>query len=277
MADTGPEPILITVNGREVPLPADRMVGKALRRCAGLRRGTRLYRSREGRLEPVGHAELLELRPGDAFLSEPPRDETASFTVNTAMSSLAIVISLVSILLTEISSDQTTRQNNARDALRNVFNIYFDLPRLQLQAPETMHPFSLPATYAAVCRDVSHAIADDAARRTRLPLSERAMANYLFAFYEWVLRDARSAEGFGDAQRLEFDNKTIAFLQDYLLRNPRLLWYWAPEGGNLGEEYETETQAAYRGSVLAGGTAVLSQDMVGPLGATGCLRGTEQP
>ena len=92
------------------------------------------------------------------------------------------------------------------------------------------------------------------------------MADYLFSIYEYMVLDYNASRSFfGDDRRAEEDRKAILYFTNDLLRNPRLLWYWNPKGGQLESEYRQETKEHYDEHVRKTPGKSLQEDETGPL------------
>jgi hypothetical protein len=188
-----------------------------------------------------------------------------SFTINSIGALVAILISISSLVYTYLSG----RLAGEHEAVKSVYNTYFDASKTQLNVPEAMHVFVLSNAYKEVACDVKRAVLDAVPQdKARYRLKERAMADYLFTIYEFMILDYNASQSFfGDDRRAEEDKKAILYFTDDLLRNPRLLWYWDASGGKLESEYREETKKHYMEHVRnnPGRPSPVDEDEIGPL------------
>ncbi len=140
--------------------------------------------------------------------------------------------------------------------------------RTELSVPETTHIFGLPDSYDSAYAQVRESESGiGAAQRSLLVIKERAMADYIFALFEYTLYDFQSASKFGNQERALFEKDVLDYFTGKPLRNPRLLWYWDERGGKLSSEYEAKTRQYYADHALHDPQAPLIEksDPKGPL------------
>ena len=82
-------------------------------------------------------------------------------------------------------------------------------------------------------------------------LMERAMANLIFTNFEHHLKQWLLAIELDDESRQRVLKEEIDFYAEVLMRNPRLLWYWSPEGGGWISGADPSTVAWFQERVLA--------------------------
>jgi hypothetical protein len=260
------EPIwTVRVDGRTIEIGEQHITGRELRQRAGLKRGRYLLHQVGTRLVPVRNADSIA-RAQDAifFTYSAKAGDFFAFNVNSIGSIIAVLISIASFVYSAMSVGQTS----AHDAIRNLYTVYYDISKTELEIPQALHVFMLPGAYEEVAKEVHKAVAHATdSDLAKYRLSERAMADYLFSVFEANLIDYQSSSPLQEPMRRKFEEGVLDFFTQKLLRNPRLLYYWSRDGGKLSEEYQDTTQQYYNEHVLSSANRKLIEapDPVGPL------------
>ena len=163
---------------------------------------------------------------------------------------LSVVALLVSILSTYLSwfSGRDTAKSQA---IREAYGTFLELNRLQLSNWQQSHLFAMPEHYQHVRAQVVASIEPvSEQQRMELLLKERAIADFIFTLYEENRYLRQQAEVAGDQARARFLSEVENYLIGRALRNPRLLYYWSPEGAGLFASFEVATQEHYKNNVL---------------------------
>lgn len=166
--------------------------------------------------------------------------------------SVAVVLSVVALLVSAYSLVAARQQHRDERATELIDQIYDDWD--QMSAPdrwEVSHLAEVPATYEAV-RDVlrAYATALPIQEKRRLLLLERTTAIRILVAFELALNQWRRAIAIGDLEREEVLDQEIDFYTEVFLRNPRLLWLWAEDGGGLVHQMDPPTVEFYDQRVL---------------------------
>jgi len=165
---------------------------------------------------------------------------------------IAVSLSIIALLVSGYSLLAAQRQHQDERATELLDQIYEDWD--QMAAPdrwEVTHLNEVPATYEHV-RDVLRAYAASLPlqEQRRIYLLERTTAIRIFTAFELTLNQWRRAVRIGDADREDMLNQEIDFYVGTFLRNPRLLWFWAQDGGGLELQADPPTVEFYHRRVL---------------------------
>lgn len=248
-----------------IQLPEERVTADQLLELAKLNPSRELYRASRAGLLPVDKNDQLIVKLGDVFISKEKKHDPFFVLNFSGVAALgALVLSIFSLLFTVTSN----RETGERDAVKAAYDRFLEFGRHQAQFPETGHLFVLPDAYPRVSALVGVAVANKTKEeRAQLLIKERGMAQYILTHFESTLYDKKAADRFWDTTRANFQNEVLDYFTGRLLRNPRLLWYWDPKGGNLTAEFEKETIEYYNNSVIRNPNSPLTQtpDSKGPL------------
>jgi hypothetical protein len=160
---------------------------------------------------------------------------------------LAIAISCIALIFSVASYFRGPQQHSdilTSDIIRDTYSDFLEMSDLRGQFPLQSHLFATPDTYQNVKRQVDEATETDKLDQkkvAKLHLQERAVADRLFTMFEHSFYQWRQANRQSDLAREEFLREVLDYFTDRLLRNPRLLWYWSPNGGNMLAHFESET------------------------------------
>jgi hypothetical protein len=163
---------------------------------------------------------------------------------------LPVVISIIALTISVLSfwqSYQSHKHDTAFDTVQKAYQTYYDLGKIQLDHWELNHLLTLSDRYDDVVKEICVATSDaNPAKRSEYLVKERALADFIFTFYEQTLYQWNYTK----VDERKFLNEVLSYLTDRLLRNPRLLYYWSEKGGNLQRNYERLTQEHYRNNVV---------------------------
>jgi hypothetical protein len=244
--------------------PEERVTGTQLLQLANLKETRELYRASRSGLIEVGKDDQFTIKSGDVFISKEKRREPFFvFNATTIAALIALGVSAFSLIFTVMSN----REAGEHEAVKAAYDRFLDFSQQQGQFLETSHLFVLPDSYKTVAALVAAAFNDASPdKRARLLLKERAMANFIFTHFEATFYDEKSADRFWNSSRSAFQKEVLNYFTGRLLRNPRLLWYWDPKGGNLADMYESATIAYYNEHVFNDKAKPPQPDPHGPLG-----------
>lgn len=156
---------------------------------------------------------------------------------------VAFVLSLVALYISQEAQDDVARV----ETVKTEYGMYDDLAKLQLDNPLMAHLLAnTPAAYRSENALIASGMLSTAsADRLRLMLQERAVAHYIFTDYEETYFLWRQAAG-GEQQRHALLEDNLDYFNTLLCGNPRLLWYWSDNGGDLGQQFSQQLLAYYR-------------------------------
>ena len=159
---------------------------------------------------------------------------------------VAFVLSVVALYISQEAQDDVARV----ETVKTEYGMYDDLAKLQLDNPLMTHLLAnKPSAYRSEKALIASGMSSVAtADRLRLVLQERAVAHYIFTDYEETYFLWRQAAG-GEQRRHALLEDNLDYFNTLLCGNPRLLWYWSDNGGNLGGQFASQLQAYYRENV----------------------------
>jgi hypothetical protein len=185
------------------------------------------------------------------------------------LSNVLSIISLFVATATAIFAVYVTRGISNREVTSAIIAEYYSsmrsLTEVQLQQWQLAHLFETARNYPAVVNELRQVAppTDDIAAQTRLRLNERAVALQLFGAFEHVVYQLNNAERARDRSLAQFLRDAEDYFTTRLLVNPRLIYLWAPEGGNLEDEFELDVRQRFRAAVPV---AEDVWDAIGPYG-----------
>ena len=151
---------------------------------------------------------------------------------------IAIIISSISL----VSDPKRHSENLTSETIRDVYDEFLHMTDLQAEYPLHSHLFCLREDYEKIVSMVKldSNVIDPKNELIERSLSNRIMTQFEQSYYLWV-----QAEDNKDEARAAFMKEVLNYYTQRLLRNPRLLWYWDEEGGNLQSLYEQTTKSYY--------------------------------
>ena len=175
---------------------------------------------------------------------------------------LALVFSLYSIMIANRQYSDT----ESTALINQTYATYEEINGKRLETFEIGHLVCTAEQYPRVVDLVRKATSDQApAERAQAQLREGAMAMYLFAQFEQTLYLHQKAVELDEPERVAFSQATLDYFTETLLRNPRLVYLWSPQGENLRSHYDPIAQRYWDAKV---GPRRPKMDPVGPFGST---------
>lgn len=166
----------------------------------------------------------------------------------------SVIASIIASIISIISfgyNYYSTRETSVADTIKESYRLFLDMNKMDLQYAQVMHVFCPSDVYPGVSDLVHRASSDLPSNEiSKLLLQERAMADYAFATFEYSVFEYDIATKYGNSTRAKELKEVVDYFTGRLLRNPRLLYYWDPPGGNLSSEYEALTKQYYDNFVL---------------------------
>src|SRR5208282_4018412 len=104
-----------------------------------------------------------------------------------------------------------------------------DLTKMPANQTEVAHLVALPNKYDEVSLLVSRTFVGSSEKDLAVAmLKERFIANYIFTLFEEALyQKDRAANELVNSAKSKFNQEVLDYFTGRVLRNPRLLWYWA--------------------------------------------------
>jgi hypothetical protein len=178
-----------------------------------------------------------------SYVRQNPVDVTAL-----CVSAMAACLSLATFFAEPIrQSDQLTS-----GVIKEAYASFMSMNDVRTEHPYQSHLFELSENYEQIAASVATAtqhLRNSPHEIARLLLEERSVADRLFTMFEESYYQWQQAQASGDTPRAEFLLAVVDYFTGRLLRNPRLLWYWSPNGGALAGHYEADTVAYYDANV----------------------------
>ena len=183
-------------------------------------------------------------------------------------SRLPIFLSLIAVSVSLFSAwlgYQTQRDAAQKAAIRDTFETYKDLGRLQIDRWQQSHLLTEPDDYVRVSALVKNAAPPGAVERAALKLQEEALAEYVFDTFEHAWQQYHQAVQSGDPRRIEITLAVVDYFTSHVLSNQRLLYFWT--AGGQSKHFEPEVVDYIKVKVLGGKSVPDEQqiDRKGPL------------
>ncbi|MGD8384107.1 MAG: hypothetical protein PVF89_01750 [Lysobacterales bacterium] len=200
----------------------------------------------------------LGYKENAAVTNEQPKQRRGSPWPET----IAVTLSVLAVLISGYAVVLGNRQFSEQRDSELINAIYEDWDMLSDPAYwEASHLVEAPATYEQQ-RDILRAYTAglSAQEKRKVYLQERAFAGRILTMWENHLNQWRIAAQSGDEMRMRLLQTELDFYAHEQLRNPRLLWLFLPEGGNLMQWLDPENIVYYREHVLADPKRPLEQE-----------------
>lgn len=177
-----------------------------------------------------------------------------------------LFVSFIAISISVISLNKDPQRHSdilTSENIREVYADFLEMVDLRINYPKQSHLFCTPETYFDVRNTIESSLSPlvSVSEISDLKLQERAVANRIFTQFEQVFYLEIQAEENDDKSRADFLKEVLDYYTTRLLKNPRLLWYWSNEGGNLKTQYEVKTIKYYESNIP---TRFSDQDSIGP-------------
>lgn len=175
------------------------------------------------------------------------RESGARPLISTVISIVALLVSVTSAYYSRLNAKDAA----ASGVIRESYNTFYLLNRLQLENYQLSHIFVLPDRYRDASSLVGSTLGSASVEEVSgFKLKERAIATLIFTSYEQTFYQWKQADISGDEDRAAFLLEVLNYFTGRLLRNPRLLFYWSPTGGGLSTYFEEDTREHYARHVL---------------------------
>jgi hypothetical protein len=163
-----------------------------------------------------------------------------------------LVISLVAVAVSFVVGLLYVRAEHAsvsRSAVVDIYGDFRQITELRLNNWQHTHILEPPGNYERTKRLTRMAIGEPTEQeKAQLLLQERSVALGVFQLFEETLYQLNSSSHI-DTARAGFLQDVLDYMTGCLLKNPRLLYLWAEEGGSLCADFEVETKQYYKNHV----------------------------
>ncbi len=161
-----------------------------------------------------------------------------------------LAISFIAIILSLISINKEPKRHSDILTSETVAGMYSELAnmtKIQAEHPLQSHLFINHAGYNEMVKMIK---ARNINPDPKQVLVERAIANRIFNHFAQVVFSYEQARTSGNLHRIKLTNRIRSYYASHLLKNPRLLWYWDKNGGNLSAMQNFHTRKYYE-SILS--------------------------
>jgi len=186
-----------------------------------------------------------------------------NFLKNNFFSVFALVVSFASAYF----SIKSYRDTVTQQAIDNTYKTFYDIFATAMDHSDLTHLCTIPEGYNIVERNVHLSLMPiTEKKRAEYILKERAFANYLFGFYENTLLQYDESIKNRNRDKADFLIGILDYFRVRVLRNPRLVYLWDSQGGNMSMNYAESTKEDYNKNVLNNkdNSLAISVDSVGP-------------
>jgi len=161
--------------------------------------------------------------------------------------SLAASVAAVAVsLVTYNNAEERRKRDLPFELMPKAYEKYYEMNKIQLDKFYLAHMFADPDLYAEVKSQVQQATPGlSTEKKLEYVLHERAVADFIFEFYEQVLFQWEATR---DTER-EFIRETVDYLRKFA-RNPRLVYWWHENGAGLKASAREKTQRDWDEHVL---------------------------
>jgi hypothetical protein len=184
------------------------------------------------------------------------------------LANTSTVLSLVAVLFSLVAfynAEERRKKDVPFELIPKAYEKYYEMNKIELEKWYLTHLFVTFDRYPEIKRLTARGLTNlPADKRIEYLLQERAVADFLFTYYEQTLFQWEATR---DHER-KFINDILEYFRGRLLPNPRLVYWWRAEGGGLETSYEDITRKDWRANVYERIKATPDWcDPLGPLGA----------
>jgi hypothetical protein len=176
---------------------------------------------------------------------------------------LAVAISLISVYYsTSNYKDASTKQ-----IIDNVSKDWHDVDKISISDWQLSHISALASSYDETKLNIHIALSPiDKKTKAKYIAQERAFATYLFDQFDNICDLYDEAKLAGNKKEIEYLETSLNYITNKELRNPRLLYLWDKNGGNLCSIYDPPTIEYYNATVLNNpkNPLIIEPDSIGP-------------
>jgi len=195
--------------------------------------------------------------------NEEKQNSFFSFVKSNTLSFIAIIISSLSIWY----SICNYRDASTKEVIDDVFKIWHDADKINISDWQTSHLSAPFADYYKVRNNIHAGMFPiDKRKKSEFIIKERAFATFVLDQFDKVCYLYQQAQLTGNKSEAEYLHSTIIYITKKELRNPRMLYLWDKNGGDLCSLYEDPTVSYYNTLVLedSGKQVLLQTDTIGP-------------
>ena len=162
------------------------------------------------------------------------------------MATVIAVVALVVSLLTAWILLHAQREAIRAETVTATFEGFRRLAELRSTSWQAAHILDPPENYDRTVSLLRAALTETPpAGVAELLVKERAAAIAAIQIFEESLYQYEQARRLRDRERARFLEQMLGYYTERLLLNPRLLYLWTPDGGNLRADFDPPTGAYY--------------------------------
>jgi hypothetical protein len=163
-------------------------------------------------------------------------------TVATVLAVAALVVSLITAWVLLHAQREVLRA----ETVTGIFEGFRRLAELRSSSWQAAHVLDVPENYGRTVSLLREALKDTAPPQVaELLVRERAAAIAAIQIFEESLYHYEHARRLRDRARADFLSEMLVYYTERLLLNPRLLWLWSEDGGNVRADFDPPTRAYY--------------------------------
>jgi len=177
------------------------------------------------------------------------------------------IFALVVSFFSAYFSIKSYRETVTQKAIDDTYRTFYEISVTVMNNSDLLHLYEMPETYQQVIKDIHLSLMPiTEKKRAEYILKERAFSSYIFGFYENILLQHRESVKDRNTDRTIFLEGVLHHFRTRVLINPRLLYLWDRNGGQLSRNYSKFTVDDYENNVLKSNDSSLAirVDSVGP-------------
>lgn len=166
--------------------------------------------------------------------------------ISNVLSVLALLVAVATATYAVIAAREVSHREVTAIVIADFYSSLREVTQIQLEQWRLAHLFEAAENYETLVKSLREVAPTDQVSCTELRIKERSAALTMFGMYEHVVYQLNEARRAGDRHRQAFLTDAAEYYTSQLLQNPRLMYLWSNDGGNLECEFEAETREHYR-------------------------------
>lgn len=174
---------------------------------------------------------------------------------STKLDYISLVIAFIAAGIALFALFETKSQHSDQsysELIRESYSDFVELTDLQVNNWQVAYLFSLRDRYCEVrnLASLSLDLKTHPHKAAEILLKEQGTADKIFTMFEHAYYQWAHAKNVEDETRTKFLEEVLNYYTRRLLRNPRLIWYWSKDGGNLRKHFEDVVRRYYQSKVI---------------------------